>query len=293
MPPRRQRMVEDRPVRNLSPPPPRAYLETVPRFARHVGRSPASLGPEPIRAYQVDLTQERTLAPRSLGIAACARRFLDQVTLKRPWQWDTVIPAPTTPVILPAVLSPDEVVHLLAGGPHPAHRTILTTGDATGRRMAEAVARTGGAIDRQRMVLRGEDGQGHQDRCVLRSPPLRTILRAWWRVHRPPPWRFPGKDPARPLPSHAVREAAQRAHHRSRMATPIHPHSLRHALAVHLRERGPDMRTMQLLLGHRRLETTARYLRLATPPVCATVRPLDVLPRPGPAAVTPPPPASV
>ena len=293
MTPLRQRMIEDMQVRHLSPHTQRASLETVARFARHFGRSPASLGPEQIRAYQVYVTQERKLAPSSLGIAACALRFLYNVTLTRPWRWDTVIPAPKKPVIVPAVLSPDEVVHCLACVPHPAHRTILTTCYATGLRISEAVALTVAAIDRQRMVLRVEDGKGHQDRCVMLSPTLLVILREWWRVHRPPHWLFPGKNPARPLTSHAVREAAQRAHRRSRIAKPIHPHSLRHAFAVHLLERGTDIRTIQLLLGHRRLETTARYLRLATTTVCATVSPLDVLPRPGPADSAPPSPTSV
>ena len=293
MTPLRQRMIEDMQVRNLSPHTQRAYLETVARFARHFGRSPAELGPEQIRAYQVYLTQERKLAPSSLGIAACALRFLYKITLKRPWTWDTVIPAPKKPVILPAVLSPDEVVHFLACVPHPAHRTILTTCYATGLRISEAVGLTVSDIDSQRMVLRVEDGKGHQDRYVMLSPTLLAILREWWRVHRPTHWLFPGQHPGRPLTSHAVREAAQRAHQRSHIAKPIHPHSLRHAFAVHLLESGTDIRTIQLLLGHRRLETTARYLRLATTTVCATVSPLDLLPRPAPTNVTPPALASV
>ena len=143
------------------------------------------------------------------------------------------------------------------------------------------------------MVLRVDDGKGHRDRDVMLSPTLLEILRTWWRVHRPPHWFFPGEDPERPLTSHAVREACQRAHRRSRIAKPITPHSLRHAFAVHLLEAGTDIRTIQLLLGHRRLETTARYLRLATTKVCATVSPLDLLPRPVPADTTPPARASV
>jgi integrase/recombinase XerD len=293
MTPLRRRMLEDMQVRNLSPNTQRAYLDTVARFARHFGRSPAVLEPEQIRAYQVYLTQERKLAPSSLVIAACALRFLYKVTLKRAWAWDAVIPAPKKPVILPAVLSPDEVVRFLACVSHPAHRTILTTCYATGLRISETVRLTVSAIDSQRMVVRVEDGKGHQDRDVMLSPTLLAILREWWRVHRPPHWLFPGKDPARPLTSHAVQEAAQRAQRRSRIAKPISPHSLRHAFAVHLLERGTDIRTIQLLLGHRRLDTTARYLRLATTTVCATVSPLDLLPRPGPADVAPPPPVSV
>ena len=269
-------MIEDIQIRHLSAHTQRAYLETVARFAKHFGRSPRHWAPSRFARTRCLLqeTQERKLAPSSLGIAACGLRFLYKVTLKRPWQWDTVIPAPKKPMILPAVLSPDEVVHFLACVPQPAHRTILATCYATGLRISEAVALTVAAIDSQRMVLRVDDGKGHQDRCVMPSPTLLTLLREWWRVHRPPHWLFPGKHPGRHLTSHAVREAAQRAHQRSRIAKPIHPHSLRHAFAV---QRGTDIRTIQLLLGHRRLETTARYLRLATTPVCATVSPLDLL----------------
>jgi site-specific recombinase XerD len=193
----RQRMLEDMQVRNLSPDTQRAYLETVARFARHFGRSPAVLGPEEIRAYQVYLTRERQLAPSSLVIAACALRFVYKVTLKR----------------------------------------------------------------------------------------------AWWRVRRPTHWLFPGKNPAHPIASHTVRGACQRAHRRCRIPKPITPHSMRHAFAVHLLEAGTDIRTIQLLLGHRRLETTARYLRIATLKVCATSSPLEWLPWPVPSAPTPDGPA--
>ncbi len=293
MTPLRQRMLEDMQVRNLSANTQRAYIENVARFARHCGRSPAALGPEEIRAYQIYLIRERHLAPSSLEIAVCALRFLYKVTLHKAWSFDEVIPAPKKPAILPVVLSPEEVVHFLACVTHPAHRTILTTCYATGLRISEAVRLTISAVDSQRMVLRVEDGKGHQDRDVMLSPKLLEILRNWWRVHRPPHWFFPGEDPERPLTSHAVREACQRAHRRSRISKPITPHSLRHAFAVHLLEAGTDIRTIQLLLGHRRLETTARYLRLATTKVCATVSPLDLLPRPAPADVTPPALASV
>ncbi|MBE3065519.1 MAG: site-specific integrase [Spirochaetes bacterium] len=230
MTPLRQRMLEDMQVRNLSPHTQRAYVDTVARFARHVGRSPALLEPEEIRAYQVYLTQERKLAPSSLVIAACALRFLYKVTLKRAWAWDAVIPAPRKPVILPVVLSPEEVVHFLACVTHPAHRTILTTCYATGLRISEAVRLTLPAIDSQRMVLRVEDGKGHQDRYVMLSPKLLVILRDWWRVHRPPHWLFPGEHSDQPITSHAVREACQRAHRRARIPKPITPHSLRHYL---------------------------------------------------------------
>jgi site-specific recombinase XerD len=283
----RQRMLEDMQVRNLSPDTQRAYVETVARFARHVGRSPAVLGPEEIRAYQVYLTRERKLAPSSLVIAACALRFLYKITLKRAWSFDEVIPAPKKPAILPEVLSPGEVVHFLDCVTHPAHRTILTTCYAAGLRISEAVHLRPTDVDSRRMVIRIEQGKGQHDRYVMLSPKLLAMLREWWRVHRPTHWLFPGKHPAHPITSHAVREACQRAHRRCRIPKPITPHSLRHAFAVHLLEAGTDIRTIQLLLGHRRLETTARYLRIATVKVCATTSPLEWLPWPVPTAPTP------
>ena len=138
MTPLRQRMVEDMQVRNLSPNTQRAYIESVARFARHFGRSPADLGPDDIRTYQVYLVQERKLAPSSLEIAVCALRFLFKVTLKQPWTFD-LIPAPKRPRRLPVVLSPDEVVQFLARVAGFQHRAILTTCYAAGLRVSEAV----------------------------------------------------------------------------------------------------------------------------------------------------------
>ena len=161
MTPLRQRMLGDMQVRNLSPHTQRAYIENVARFARHFGRSPAELGPEEIRTYQVYLIRERKLAPSSLEIAVCALRFLYKVTLKKPWSLDDVIPAPKKPRTLPVVLSPEEVVHFLDCVKRPNHRTILTTCYAAGLRISEAVRPTIPAIDRQRMVLHAPPAIGH------------------------------------------------------------------------------------------------------------------------------------
>ena len=283
----RQRMLEDLQVRNRSPHTQRAYLEQVSRFARHFGQSPTVLGPEEIRTYQVYLTNERKLAPGSILIAVAALRFLYKVTLKKDWPFDQAIPAPKKPQTLPVVLSPEEVVQFLACVMNPKHRAILTTCYAAGLRISEAVQLTVSAIDSQRMVLRVEQGKGQKDRYVMLSPKLLDILRAWWRVTRPRHWLFPGDRPDHPITRSAVEHECQQAHRRSRIPKPITPHSLRHAFAVHLLEAGTDVRTIQLLLGHRSLATTARYLRIATTKVCSTSSPLDLLPRPVPPASTP------
>jgi len=286
----RQRMLEDMQVRNLSPHTQRSYVEQVARFARHFGQSPAGLGPEEIRAYQVYLTNEKKLAPSSILIAVAALRFLYKVTLTKHWPFDEAIPAPKKPQTLPVVLSPGEVVAFLDCVKTPKHRTILTTCYAAGLRISEAVCLTISAIDSQRMVLRVEQGKGQKDRYVMLSPTLLAILRDWWRLNRPCHWLFPGDRPDHPITRGAVERACQEAHQRCRIPKPITPHSLRHAFAVHLLEAGTDVRTIQLLLGHRSLATTARYLRIATTKVCSTTSPLDLLPRPVPPAAIPPTP---
>ena len=282
----RQRMLEDMQIRNLAPATQRAYVEHVSRFARHFGRSPAMLGPEEIRAYLVYLTTEKQLAPTTLIVAVAALRFLYTVTLQKPWSVAAVIPAPKQPQTLPVILSPAEVVQFLDAVTAQPHRTILTVCYAAGLRISEAVHLTLPAIDSQRMVLHVKLGKGQKDRDVMLSPKLLTILRDWWRVRRPRPWLFPGDRPGTPLTTRAVNRACRKALRRCQIPKPITPHSLRHAFAVHLLETGTDVRTIQLLLGHRSLETTARYLAVATTRVCATASPLDLLPRPVPPAAT-------
>ena len=283
----RQRMLEDMQVRRLSPFTQRTYVETVARFARYFGRSPDRLGPEQIRAYQVYLATERRLATSSLLVAVSALRFLYRVTLQKRWSFDDVLPAPKKPQSLPVVLSPQEVVQFLDAVKAPKHRAILTTCYAAGLRISEAIALTVSAIDSERMVLRITKGKGQKDRYVMLSPKLLAVLRDWWKVERPRHWLFPGERPEAPITRRAVQLACRIARRRARLAKPVSPHSLRHAFSVHLLEAGTDLRTIQLLLGHRSLQTTARYLRIATTKVCSTASPLDLLPRPVPERTQP------
>jgi len=280
MTPLRQRMTEDMQVRNLSPHTQTCYVQQVSLFARHFGRSPEVLGPEDIRTYQVYLTSEKKLAPGSILIAVAALRFLYRVTLHKDWSFEDVIPAPKKPQKLPIVLSPEEVQHFLACVSNRKHRTILTTCYAAGLRVSETVRLKPTEIDSQRMVIRVEQGKGQKDRYVMLSPKLLEILREWWRMAKPKPWLFPGDIPGRHITRSAVELICRDAHQVSRISKPVTPHSLRHAFAVHLLERGTDVRTIQLLLGHRSLATTARYLRIATSKVCSTTSPFDLLPQP-------------
>lgn len=283
MTPLRQRMSEDMQVRNLAPHTRRSYLQQVSQFARHFGRSPEFLDPDDIRAYQLHLTRDKHLSASSILVAVAAIRFLYKVTLKRDWNIDDAIPACRRPQKLPVVLSREEVNRFLDAVGNRKHRVILTVCYAAGLRISEAVRLTSDAIDSQRMVIRVEAGKGGKDRYVMLSPKLLDILRAYWRKARPLHWLFPGDPPEQPISTCAVEIVCRQARERAGIAKPVTPHSLRHAFAVHLLESGADVRTIQLLLGHRSLGTTARYLRLATNKVCATASPLDFLP---PASLT-------
>jgi site-specific recombinase XerD len=283
-------MSEDMQVRNLALNTQACYVQQVSLFARHFDKSPDQLGPEEIRAYQVYLTNEKQLAPGSILIAVAALRFLYKVSLKRDWSVEDVIPAPKKPQTLPIVLSPEEVLRFLDCVGSTKHRAILTTCYATGLRISEAVRLTAPDIDSQRMMIRVDQGKGQKDRYVMLSPRLLQILRDWWRVERPQLWLFPGDIPGQHISTDAVEQACQKARRLCAIPKPITPHSLRHAFAVHLLESGTDVRTIQLLLGHRSLATTARYLRIATTKVCATTSPLDLLPNPAPVESEPAPP---
>ena len=290
MTPLRRRMTEDMQVRNFSPHTQDSYVQQVSLFARHFSKSPEVLGPEEIRSYQVYLTNEKKLAPSSILIAVSALRFLYKVTLHRDWCLEDIIPAPKKPQKLPIVLSPEEVLQFLSCVQSFKHRTILTICYAAGLRISEAVRLKVADIDSERMVIRVEQGKGQKDRDVMLSPKLLQILRSWWPVNKPKQWLFPGDRVDGHISSDAVELACQKAHQRCGIAKPVTPHSLRHSFATHLLESGTDVRTIQLLLGHRSLATTARYLRIATTKVCSTTSPLDLLPQPVAAEPKPAPP---
>jgi len=172
-------MTEDMQVRNLALNTQKTYLQQVLLFARYFNKSPEHLGREEIREYQIYLTNERKLAPKSVLIAVAALRFLYKISLKRKWSFDEVIPAPKAPQKLPVVLSPEEVLQFLDCIASMKHRAILTTCYAAGLRISEAVCLKPTHIDSKRMVIRVEQGKGQKDRYVMLSPKLLTTLRDW------------------------------------------------------------------------------------------------------------------
>jgi site-specific recombinase XerD len=279
-------MLEDMGIRNFAQHTQRCYVNQVAAFARHFGRSPEELGPEEVRAWQVHLIEQRKLAPDSIQVAVAALRFLYQVTLHRNWAASD-IPMPKKPFRLPVVLSADEVWTFLESVPGLKYRTVLTTIYAAGLRVSEATRLKVADIDSQRMTLRIDQGKGNKDRYVMLSARLLQVLRDYWKVERPATWLFPGKHPGCPLTAAAVQQICRKAWRVCGIVKPITPHSLRHAFATHLLESGTDVRTIQLLLGHRSLVTTSRYLKVTTTAVCATTSPFDVMNAPAGAQASP------
>jgi len=273
-------MIEDMQVRNLAVGTQQVYVQQVSLFAQHFHKSPEVLGPEEIRTYQIYLTNEKKLTTNSIIVAVSALRFLYKITLKRNWSLDEVIPTPQKPQKLPVILSPEEVLHFLNCVRSRKHRVILTTCYAAGLRVSEAIALTPAAIDSKRMVIRVEQGKGQKDRYIMLSQRLLEILRAWWLVEKPKDWLFSGEFSGQHIGQLAVQLECRKARLISKIPKPITPHSLRHAFACHLLEQGTNVRKIQLLLGHRSLATTAKYLHMATSKVCSTSSPLDLLPRP-------------
>lgn len=279
MTPLRRRMIEDMRLRNLAERTIDTYVDRVAAFARHFGTSPENLGSEHIRAYLLHLVEQKT-SWTYFNQTRSALRFLYRTTLKRGWVDDGVV-CVRTPRKLPVVLSPEEVAQLFAAIKNFKHRAILMTAYAAGLRLSEVVALRAEDIDSRRMVLRVRQGKGHKDREVMLSPRLLDVLRLYWRVVRPAGYLFPGRDPDRPLSHSAVQRACRAALRRSGLTKRISPHSLRHSFATHLLEAGTDVRTIQILLGHSHLSTTARYTHISAARLHGTTSPLDLLPPSG------------
>jgi site-specific recombinase XerD len=269
-------MIEDMTLRNFAPLTIEAYTQCVARFARHFHASPEHLGPEHIRSYLLHLVQERRLSWSAYNQNRCALQFLYRVTLGQ----DSVVaqvPCPKTPKTLPVVLSPEEMARFLDALHNPKHRALLMTAYAAGLRLSEVVTLRVADIDSARMVIHLRQAKGHKDRDVMLSPRLLTILRQYWKSHRPAPFLFPGRNPDRPISPRTVQKACERALVASGFGKYVHIHTLRHSFATHLLEAGTDLRTIQVLLGHRSFSTTARYVHVATAALKSTRSPFDAL----------------
>lgn len=276
----RKMMLEELQRRNYAETTTRHYIRTVEEFARRFNRPPDRLGPRHIREYQAELFQKRKLSPNSVIRHLAALRFFYVKTLKRSWSIAET-PYPKWVFHLPTILSQEEVAQLIDAALTPYHRSLLMTLYATGARRAELTHLKVSDIDSKRMVIRIQGGKGRKDRDVMLSPKLLEELRAHWhRLHRPSSWLFPGNrhhHGDQPIDGKTVWHACKQAAKRAGIRKDVHPHTLRHSFATHLLEAGADLRTIQILLGHRDLEETTIYLHLSERHLNATASPLDSL----------------
>ena len=256
----RKMMLAELQRRNYSEATTRCYIRTVEDFSRRFKRSPDRLGSEHIREYQAELFKKRKLSPSTVTQRLAALRFFYIKTLKKAWSIAET-PYPKKVFHLPTILSQEEVARLIDAALTPYHRTLLMTLYATGLRRAELTHLKISDIDSQRMVIHVQGGKGRKDRDVMLSPKLLEALREHWRglKRKPSAWLFPGNrwhTGDTPIDTKVVWHACQEAAQRAGIQKNVHPHTLRHCFATHLLEAGADLRTIQMLLGHRDLEET-------------------------------------
>lgn len=266
-------MLDDLRIRNYSPSTVECYIREVAEFAKHFGKSPEHLGPEEIRLWRLFLLNEKKVS--SYIQAVCALRFLYRNTLNRQIEIEQ-IPLPRFEKKLPVILSKEEVKAMLEAPKNLGHRAILATLYGTGLRVSEVAHLKVHDIDGERRVIRVR-GKGRKERQVMLSDALREVLVAYWRWKRPTDWLFPGAKPGQAIRRETIFDTCRKAARLAGVNKPVHPHSLRHALATHLLEDGVNLLVIKALLGHANLKTTSRYLHVADSTVRATRSPLELL----------------
>ncbi len=283
--PLRRRMTEDMTIRGFTVGTQRGYLVAVENFTSFLGRAPDGATAEDLRRYQLHMRSSGASAT-AMNTAVSALRFFFGVTLGR---GDAQVGMTTVrePRKLPVVLSPEEVARVLDAAPGLKYRAALSVAYGAGLRASEVVSLKLADIDSKRMVIRVEQGKGRKDRYAMLSEPLLHLLRAWWLVAHergvmlPGGWLFPGQNPVNPLTTRQLRRAFDGAKAAADIDKPVSLHTLRHCFATPLLEQKVDIRVIQVLLGHSKLDTTARYSHLASTTLHAVKSPLDHL-NPGP-----------
>ena len=273
--PLRQRMIEDMTARHFAEKAQTDYIRYVKSFAAFLGRSPDTASAEDLRLFQQHMTKTH-VSPGVINATVVALRFFFKVTLERD---DLVrrLTLVTEPRRAPIVLSPEEVARLLTAAPGVKYRAALGVAYGAGLRVSEVVALKISDIDRERMLLRVEQGKGQKDRFVMLSPQLLELLRDWRQVAQPRGWLFPGLDPVNPMSARQLCRAVSAAARAAGIAKRVSPHTLRHSFATHLLEQNVDIRVIQVLLGHAKLETTALYTRVAVNTIRDVTSPLERL----------------
>jgi integrase/recombinase XerD len=272
----RQRMIQDLRVRNYSPRTIEIYTRAVAKFAHHFGKSPRQLGAEHIREYQVYLVETKKASWAWFNQSVCALRFLYNVTLGRKEMVEHIHYAKKEKK-LPVVLSAKELGRFFQSISYLKHRAVLMTMYGAGLRLSEALGLRVEDIDSERGVLRVRQGKGRKDRYAPLSGTLVEALRTYWRAYRPKSYLFPGESPDRPLSPSAIQKASMTARLKAGLTKPVCTHTMRHCFATHSLEAGTDLRTIQHILGHGSLNTTAVYLHVASGKMRQTADAQDLL----------------
>jgi integrase/recombinase XerD len=273
--PLRQRMLEAMAVRNLAEKTRHDYIRHVKSFASFLGRSPETASADDLRRFQLHQRQNR-VQPASMNSAVSALRFFFSVTLDRP-DMERHLTFVREPRKIPVILSPHEIGRLLEAAPGPKYKAAMSAAYSAGLRVSEVVALKVADVDSKRMLLRIEQGKGRKDRLAMLSPRLLDFLRDWYCIARPAVWLFPGRDPILPMTTRQLTRAVHVAASIAEINKRVTPHTLRHSFATHLLEQNVDIRLIQVLLGHAKLETTALYAQVATNVIRAVTSPLDQL----------------
>jgi integrase/recombinase XerD len=273
MSPLRRRMIEDMTIRKFAPKTQHDYVQRIKNFTAFLGRAPDTASFEDVRRYQLHLTARGVGVP-TLNQTVATLRFFFRVTLKRHAIVDhtTFIHEPRK---LPVVLSPEEVARLLNAAAGLKYKAALSVAYGAGLRAAEVVSLKVCDIDSKRMIIRVEQGKGRKDRNVMLSASLLELLRGWWRAARPQGWLFPGRDRVQPMTTRQLNRACHAAAQMAEIDKRVSLHTLRHSFATHLLEQNVDVRVIQVLLGHAKLDTTALYTRVATKTIQHVMSPLD------------------
>jgi integrase/recombinase XerD len=273
--PLRRRMIEDMSIRKFAPKTQASYIRAVRDFTVFLGRSPDQASAEDLRRYQLHLASSSISIP-SQNANVTALRFFFTVTLGR-GEVTERMPFVREPRKLPVILSPEEVARFLEAAPRLKYRAALSVAYGAGLRANEVVSLKVSDIDSARMVIRVEQGKGRKDRYVMLSAHLLELLRAYWKAARPRGWLFPGRDPVQPLTPRQLNRACHAAAQAAGIDKRVSLHTLRHSFATHLLEQKVDIRVIQVLLGHKKLETTALYSQVATRTIREVRSPLEQL----------------
>jgi site-specific recombinase XerD len=274
-------MIEDMQLRKLAPKTQSGYIRDIKKLQQFLGHSPHTATAEELRAFQLEMANNGA-SQITINATLTAMRFLFTVTLNKP-ECIKDLKLVSVPRKLPNILSREEVARLIEATKHPKYKAAFSVAYGAGLRISEIAALKIADIDSDRMVLHVEQGKGHKDRYAMLSPALLQCLRDWWHYGHDNSlllnggWLFPGQNPVNPISNRQLGYVCRQASKAAGLKR-VHLHMLRHAFATHLLEQGVDIRVIQILLGHSKLETTARYTQVATKLLKKVTSPLELLP---------------